>query len=178
MHTIAPLGFSPVWEAAGSAPRSDPFRVTQSGFFMARTASRGLPVNLPCTSRNPAFSSSRRYSPRVRSLPSVHTSILSDCKWADVGAVLSSCRSFSASRRPPARRQTLVDLAEQRVNFVFRPIVKNAGHGEQVCFWQFVVKKISGNHSDARCDAGDLLTWARAVSTTWGRSNTMAWRCG
>ncbi len=69
--------------------------------FSAKIASSGAPVTNPRTCVNPADSSRTRNSPRLRSLPSVHTSMFSDCNWAERGPVFSSFTSFSESRIPP-----------------------------------------------------------------------------
>jgi hypothetical protein len=47
--------------------------------LMAKTASSGEGVRQPCTSRKPTRCSKLSYSDSVRSLPSVQTSMLSDC---------------------------------------------------------------------------------------------------
>ena len=36
----------------------------------------------------------------------------------------------------------------QGADFVFRPVVQNSAHGEQVGFGQFVAKEIAGHHLD------------------------------
>src|SRR5713101_6291435 len=53
--------------------------------LIARTASKGAPVRCARTSSNPAPCSSAVYSSSVRSLPSVQTSMFSDCICAPVG---------------------------------------------------------------------------------------------
>src|SRR5581483_11338279 len=71
--------------------------------FTPSTASSGVCVRRPSTEAKPAVCNNSAYSASVRSFPSVHTSMLSDCIWTCTGPEWSSFSNFSAmSSAPPA----------------------------------------------------------------------------
>ena len=71
------------------------------GVFVANTASSGAVVRWPSTRLKPACVSSSRYSPSVRSFPSVQVSMFKLCIWAQRGPSLSSLSTFSAIKSAP-----------------------------------------------------------------------------
>ncbi len=97
-------------------------------------ASSGALVTSPWTYTKPAWRSRAEYSARVRSLPSVQTSMLRDCISAGTGPVLSLCKSFSAIRRGAERNygircrkdegRALVEAGRSEGR-----LSKSAGHG-------------------------------------------------
>ena len=83
------------------------------------------------------------YSASVRSLPSVQTSMLSDCIRAGRGPVLSSSRSFSAIRIAPPEGSRSQTFLSRVANLFLGPVVQNAAEGKNVRFRQGVGKKVT-----------------------------------
>ena len=88
-------------------------RVERNHSFTARMASRGAVVTLRFDLGKPASRNRAVYSARVRSLPSVQTSMLSDCISAGTGPVLSSFEEFFGDQERAAGGQPLPDLPKQ-----------------------------------------------------------------